>query len=574
MSQNLAIGIDLGTTHTIASIVGKAGHSEILRDREGDHLMPSVVLFDTDRTIVGHEARLRGRSRPTRFAACPKRDIGQPFYRQPLDGIQLPPEVIQACILNKVRVSMLAPLGKECGVVIAVPAHFNEVQRQATALAGEMAGLRVLDLINEPVAVAVAFGEHTPLFRPDTVEQAPTRLLIFDLGGYTFEGTLLEVAAGTIRTIATERMPDLGGHDWDLRLTDVFAERFIREHGADPRETAAGLDHLLQLAAQAKIALTTRSHATVSINFKGNLTSVRVSREEFEAMTGDLLGQAMSLCETILAQAGWKWSEITRTLLVGGATRMPMVTDALTKKLGQAPEAGVCPDEAVARGAALFAANLMQVGEAIGRLPRFKLANVSTHSLGIEGVDPVSGQKINKILLPRGTQLPAKITRDFVTRQNHQQAVTIKVLEGESLNPRECVTIARIALRNLPEDMSDQWPVEVTYAYDAHGRISVDARIRYTDREVHLETARLGGVSELHRARWKLLVMSAPGFASYQEMDRWVRAMDAPPPVVIVSSPEEVDSPEEAASLSFLQRIMPFAFRKRASPAAPETVDD
>jgi len=203
-----------------------------------------------------------------------------------------------------------------------------------------------------------------------------------------------------------------------------------------------------------------------------------------------------------------------------------------------------------------------------GRIPQFKLSNVSTHSLGIEGVDPLTGHKTNKILLPRGTTLPAKVTREFVTRQDKQRAITIKILEGESSDPRKCVTIGRVAIRGLPPEMSDQWPVQVTYAYDAHGRLSVDARIRYTDKEAHLETARLGGVSQLHRSRWSALVKSAPGFASYQEMNRWVRAMDLPPPVVVVSSEDETPTAEQSQATSFLQRLVPFAFRKGAVQAA------
>ncbi len=569
MSSSFAVGIDLGTTHTIAAVVNSAGHSEMLRDREGEYLMPSVVLFDTERTIVGHEARLRGRARPSRLAACPKRDIGQPLYRQPLDGLQLPPEVIQACILNKMRLSLLDTLGSDSGVVIAVPAHFNEAQRQATAAAGEMAGLRVLDIMNEPVAVAVAFGEHTPLFDPSATPKAPTRMLVFDLGGYTFEATLLEVAAGTISTVATERLSELGGHDWDLRLADRFAEAFIREHGADPRESAVGLEFLLQLASRAKIALSLRQHTTVSVSFEGKSCSVRVSRDEFEHMTADLLATALKLCESLLRGVSWEWRDVTRTLLVGGATRMPMVATILRAKTGKEPESRISPDEAVARGAALCAANLLQLGEAIGRVPRFEVSNVSTHSLGIEGVDPQTGKKTNKILIPRGTPLPAKATRDFVTRQNQQQAIIIKVLEGESPHPQECVQLGRVAIRNLPADMSDQWPVEVTYSYNAQGRISIDARIRYTDREVHLETARLGGVSEKHRIRWKQLVMAAPGFAAYQEMNRWMREQDSPPPMVVVSSPAEAPSEPSAEdsslSMSFLRRLMPFAFRKSST---------
>lgn len=574
MSHTTPIGIDLGTTNTLVAAVNAAGHTEMLRDREGEHLTPSVVLFDNERTIVGQEARLRGRARPARFAACPKRDIGQAYYHQPLDGLRLPPEVIEACILNKVRTAVLEPFGKDCGVVIAVPAHFNEAQRQATAAAGEMAGLKVLDIVNEPVAVALAFAEQLQYFDQHPLDLTATKLLVFDLGGYTFEATLLEIAAGTVRTIATERLPELGGHDWDLRIADLFAERFIREYGADPRESAAGLDRLLQVAAQAKIALTQRQHVTVAVGVDQHVVNVQLARDQFESITADLLAHALALCEKLLRQAGWSWSDLTQALLVGGATRMPMVSHALTERLGQTPESRIHPEEAVARGAALYAANLLSAGKAGGRLPHFTLANVSTHSLGIEGIDPITGQKVNKILLPRGTPLPAKVTRDFVTRQNHQHAITIKVLEGESPNPRECVTIGRVAIRNLPADMSEEWPVEVTYSYDAHGRITVDARLRYTDREVHLETNRVGGVSEMHRARWKQLVMAAPGFASYQEMDRWVRAMDMPPPVVVVSSPEAEPAEDASVSMSFLQRLMPFAFRRAAQPVAVETEEE
>jgi molecular chaperone DnaK len=574
MSNLFAVGIDLGTTHTVAARVNAAGHSEILRDREGECLVPSVVLFDVDRTVVGQEARLRGRSRASYLAACPKRDMGQPYYHQPINGLRVPPEVLQACILNQLRLSLLYGLGNEGGVVITVPAHFNEAQRQATAAAGEMAGLRVLDIMNEPVAAVVAYGEHTPLFDPQVNPAAPARFLIYDLGGYTFEATLIEIADGTIRTVATDHLPDLGGHDWDMRLADRFAECFIREHEIDPRDTAAGLDVLLQLAVRAKVALSLRSHTTVSLTFEGKISKVRVTRAEFEEMTADLLDKTLALCARLFATAGWKTGELTQLLLVGGATRMPMISQALRKKFGKEPDGRISPDEAVARGAALFAANLLQVGEAIGRMPHFDLINVSTHSLGIEGVDPDDGRKINKILLPRGTPLPAKVTRDFATRQNNQHSIIIKVLEGESTDPEKCVLIGRVAIRNLPPDMTDQWPVEVTYAYNSQGRISVEARIRYTDRVVHLETARVGSVSEAHRARWKQVVMAAPGFASYQEMDRWVHAVDAPPPVVLVSSPEESPADEESTVKSFLRRLMPFAFRQSPAAASQEVVEE
>ncbi len=573
MSNSIPVGIDLGTTHTIAAIVNTFGHTEMLRDREGEHLMPSAVLFDDDRTIVGQEARLRGRAKPSRLAAYPKRDIGRPFYSHPLDGLQLPPEVVEACILNKLRISLLNPLGRDAGVVIAVPAHFNETQRQATAAAGEMAGLCVLDIVNEPVAVVAAFGEHTSLLA-DLI--GPTRLLVFDLGGYTFEATLLEIAARTIRTIATERLPQLGGHDWDVRLADALADRFKSEHGCDPRETAKGLDQLMNLAVRAKLALSVRRRTSLLLNYGGKTASVRVTREEFEQQTADLLTQATSLCDKLLRMANWKWSDITRTFLVGGASQMPSVSHALQRKLGKEPESRVNPEEAVARGAALFAANLMELGKATGRAPQFQVANVSTHSLGILKVDPQTGRAVNKILIPRGTPLPAKITRDVVTRHGDQHSITIQVLEGESSNPAECVLLGRITIHDLPPDLSDQWPVEVTYVYDAQGRISVEARIRYTDRVVRLKTARLCGVSANHRARWKQVIMSAPGFAKYQEVNRWTHDVDAPPPIAHDAPPDESPPEEQPDSMSLVRRLMPFAFRKSAvklSPPSSATID-
>lgn len=568
MSNCIPVGIDLGTTHTIAAVVNAFGHTEMLRDREGEHLMPSAVLFDDDRTIVGQEARLRGRARPSRLAAYPKRDVGRPFYSHPLDGLRLPPEVVEACILNKLRTSLLNPLGRETGVVITVPAHFDETQRQATAAAGEMAGLCVLDIVNEPVAVAAAFGEHTSLL---TDLSGPTRLLVFDLGGYTFEATLLEIAARTIRTITTERLPQLGGHDWDVRLADFLADRFKSEHGCDPRETAKGLDQLMQSAVRAKLALSVRRQTSLSLNYGGKTALMRVSRDEFEQLTADLLAQTMSLCEKLLRTASWKWSDISRTFLVGGASQMPRVSHALQHKLGKEPEARVNPEEAVARGAALFAANLTERGKVIGRVSQFQVANVSTHSLGILNIDPQTGRAVNKILIPRGTPLPAKITRDVVARSGDQRSVIIQVLEGESSNPAECVQLGRITIHDLPPDLSDQWPVEVTYAYDAQGRISVEARIRYTDHVVRLKTARVCGVSANHRARWKQVVLSAPGFAKYQEMCRWAHEVDAPPPIAHDATPGESSPEEHPESMSLLRRLMPFAFRKSAVKPPPSS---
>jgi molecular chaperone DnaK len=560
MILKTAVGIDLGTTNTVAAKVNDAGHTEVLRDREGDFLIPSMVLLDQHRTVIGEEARLYGRRRPSCFAACPKRDIGQPYYHQELDGVRLPPEVLQACILNKVRASMLGELGEGAGVVIAVPAHFNEAQRQATAAAGEMAGLNVIELVSEPLAAAVAYSEHTMWFDPAFSASTVVRLLVFDLGGYTFEASLIEIVDGTIRTVATDHLPDLGGHDWDLRIADKIAAYFMREHGQDPRETPIGLDALLQLAIRAKLALTLRSHTHVKLSHNGKTSDLNLTRLEFENFSSDLLESALALCKSLMESAGWQADDITSVFLVGGATRMPMISEALRREFGKDPENRISADEVIARGAAFFAATRLQVAAATGRIPHFVLANVSTHSLGIEGVDPLTGSKTNKIILPRGTPLPAKVIKNFVTRQDNQRSIIINILEGESQDPKKCILVGRVALRDLPEGMTNGWPVEVTCSYSAQGRISVEARLRYTDREAHLETARVGSVSDAHRARWKQVVTAEAGFAQYQEVDRWIRRANSPPPAVVVSTPEQVPATEELKLTSFLRRLMPFAF--------------
>ena len=569
MARFSAIGVDLGTTNTMVAAVAGGGHTEVLRDREGHSSIPSVVLFDDDRTIVGHEARLRGRNKPQRLIGCAKLDLGRQYCRNRVDNAQIPPEVIQACILNTVRAEMICGVEGEVSVVIAVPAHFNEMQRQATAAAGEMAGLRVLDIINEPVAAVVAYGEHTPWLTGTQSTETQRHLLAFDLGAYTFEATLLDISAGTISTKATEYLSHLGGHDWDLCLAGYLAEHFASKHGVDPRDDAFGLDRVVSLAARAKLALSRRSHATVTVEFAGKQEIVRVTRDDFERVTAGLVDQLLKVCDRLLRQAGLKWEDLSQVPLVGGSTNMPMIQQAIKSRTGWTPVARVNPDEAVARGAAMHAVALLQARSTSVQEPRFRVKNVSTHSLGIVGVDPQTGRKINKILIPRGTPLPASATREFITKHASQQSITVDVLEGEGLNPNECVPLGRVVIRHLPEDMPDQWPVEVTYSYATNGRLSVDARIRYTDRTVHLETLRLNGVSEAHLQRWKQVVTMAPGFQKYREVVEWERQSMAPP-IVLATTPEPPAPQEQTGHWAFLQRLVPFVFR-RPNVAAVET---
>lgn len=558
------VGIDLGTANSLMACINASGHSEMLRDREGKLHVPSVVLFDDDRVIVGQEAKLRGRSQSYRLAACAKQDLGKHFYTQPIGGQYLAPEVIQACILRHLKEGITQALGNDFAAVIGVPAYFNDIQRRATAEAADMAGLPLLDVLNEPVAAALAFGEHRYAF-PDDRPASGTYVLVYDLGGYTFEATLLRCEADTFTTLATDRDNLLGGNDWDLRLADCVAEKFRTEHGIDLHDDPADVDLLFTLVSRAKIALGIRSATSVMLPRAGAMRDVRVTREEFERLTAGLLERTVRHAERVLIDAGLAWTDISRILLVGGATRMPMVRRGLRARSGQSPEQSVSPDEAVCRGAAIFAGHLLG-HQAQTRPPReTKIGNISTHSLGIEGIDPKSGKKLNRIVIPRGTKLPARVSKEFVTKANAQRSISITVLEGDSSQPQHCTPIGRAVLRELPEDLTIQWPVEVTCEYGPSGRLTLDARIRYTDRHVHLEVIRPCGVSQVHLERWRSAVGSAAGFAEFESLARRELRDHAPPPIALAISPPEPES-HEGHILTFLHRFMPFIARRAQQP--------
>lgn len=563
------IGIDLGTTNTVVAAVNPAGHTEILRTREGESLIPSVVLFDDEKTIVGREAQLRGRAHPDRLAACAKRLMGTAFYDHPIGGESIPPEVIQACILQQVKREWVSQDDRQNRAVIAVPAHFNEAQRHATTMAAEMSGLRLLELVTEPIAAALAFAEDAPMFSIVDSQSAPRAVLVFDLGGYTFEATLLSIRPGEMTMVATDHDSFLGGHDWDLRLVDMLAEAFIRGHGVDPRDEPRHLDHLVQRAIQFKHALGVRSHASAHLVCGGKRETVRITRPQFESATADLVEQTGLICDRVLQRGGVPWPRVTQVLLVGGATRMPMIRQMLARRLGRDADDRVCPEEAVARGAAIYAARAIQGG---GTPPALQVTSTSTHSLGIEGVNDETGKRVNKVLIPKGTPLPATVTREFFAKRNPQGSIVFNVLEGENSQPDKCVKIGMVILRDLPAEVSEQWPVEVTYEYTPSGRLSVDARARYTNCCAHLTTVRAVGVSQAHVARWKKVITAQSGLPEYRQVLAWERSVESPPPVVVAGLPEPVATPEPEGVLAFLRRLMPFIFQRR-QPAEESSAD-
>lgn len=532
------VGIDLGTTFSAVATLDAAGRSVMVPNAEGELLTPSVVLFGDREVIVGKEARNAAILQPEEVAEWVKRDMGASRYSRPIRGEYLPPEVIQACILRKLRAEITAAFGPEVAVVITVPAYFDEPRRKATADAGEMAGLRVLDIVNEPTAAALAFGETLGYLAPGGAPGRAMTVLVYDLGGGTFDVTLLRLSPGNVQTLATDGDVQLGGHDWDLRLLDYVAEAFQKTHHLDPRQDCSAANRLLATVIEAKHALSARSRTMLQVDYQGLSSQVMLTRELFAELTADLLERTSYTTRQLLFDAGLDWQQIDQVLLVGGSTRMPMVVDLLRGLSGKEPARSVNPDEAVARGAALYAGHLLVKQGYAPRVPTFEVTNVNSHSLGIEGIDPQTLRKTNVVLIPRNTALPARRTERFATKTENQRSIVVQVLEGESSLPGECTAIGRTVIRDLPAGLPKNWPIEVTFEYETNGRLRVEAVVSGTTQAARLELERASGLTELGISRWKLPIDGSAGFAAFREASAEVLfrggmaggAFDAEPP--------------------------------------------
>ena len=512
-----AVGIDLGTTNSVVAYLDDKGKTQVARNTEGDVITPSVVLFEDSEVVVGKEAKKASAIKSGAIAEFVKRDMGKEAYSRPIHGEKLHPEVIQACILKKLKDDAAAVLGPNFEAVITVPAYFDEPRRKATADAGEMAGLAVLDIVNEPTAAALSFGESLGYLTVEGEPRQPMKVLVYDLGGGTFDVTLLDLKPGDLRTIATDGDVQLGGHDWDMRVVDYCAEEFKKQHHLDPRQSPASLAALVAAVEEAKHTLTARPKSSVTVRHGGHVTELPITREKFEELTEDLLERTSYTTRQVLGASKLTWKEIDRVLLVGGSTRMPMVSRMIEKLTGLKPDHTVNPDEAVARGAAIFAGYVIRRRDPNAK-PTFKVVDVNAHSLGIEGIDQRTMRKENIVLIPRNSSLPAKVTQKFVTKIEDQLSIVVQVLEGESKIPSQCSAIGRAVLRNLPEHLPKGWPVEVTYEYLTNGRLDVHAKLPGTSRGVELELQREQGLTSERVGKWKKVIATAEGFDAFEGM--------------------------------------------------------
>jgi molecular chaperone DnaK len=501
------VGIDLGTTFSAIAHLDDQGNPVALANEDDEVETPSLILLAQSGHVIVGPSRMRAAMEdPAHVVERIKRHMGETAFKQTFDGQEITPEFMSALILKKLRQDAERRIGKIGNAVITVPYYFNDARRKATQDAGRIAGLNVIDIINEPTAATLTYAWHQgELGAEGRAFDRPKLALVYDLGGGTFDVTLVKYTPTHFQVLATDGDVHLGGIDWNDRLLDHVAEAYRKEHGADPRESPATVNLLRHNCDQAKIILSEGSRTKVICRHEGKVTSVPITREEFEGLTADLLQRTLDTTELVLEQGKVPKGQLDAVVLVGGSTLMPAVGEALEKLLGKAPFRGISPHTAVAQGAAIHAAILearhrgdkSELADRVRRhLEQVKQDDVNSHGLGIAARNPKSGKTINHVMIPRNSRLPVEVRQTFKTNVANQQRVTIKVIEGDAPDPAACSLLGDCRITNLPPDLPEGSPVEVVYAFDTSGRVRVTAFDRTGGREASIEIERRGGLDE------------------------------------------------------------------------------
>lgn len=461
------VGIDLGTTYSAVAVVNKYGKPEILSNREGERITPSVVLFEGEDPIVGSIAKRSAVANPFNVIQFVKRQMGDKAWKFRTENAEAyTPEEISAMILRRLKEDAEALLGTEIhDAVVTVPAYFDDAQRKSTQDAGKIAGLNVLRIINEPTAAALAYGL-------DKLNQNQT-ILVYDLGGGTFDVTIMRLSSKGLRVLSTGGAKNLGGFDWDNAIMNYLNEEFKKRGGVDLLDDPMLEQDLREKAEIAKKTLSSRQRTTVFLSASGVNASINLTRETFEQITRHLVKQTEKIMQFVLEDAKLEWKDIDRVLLVGGSTRMKSVPESIERLTGIKPSVDVNPDEVVAMGAAIQGMLLyMKEGkhdlQDSQSFPMVEVQDVNSHSLGVVALDE-SGNEVNSIVLKKDTTIPARVSGHYTTTIDYQDQLHIQVTEGEDTD-LEYVKIVGEGMIDLPPYPKGA-PLEVIFEYDSDGII-------------------------------------------------------------------------------------------------------
>lgn len=477
------IGIDLGTTNSAVAVM-EAGEAEIIPNVEGNRTTPSVVAFTKDgERLVGETAKRQAITNPERTVQSVKREMGTD-YEEKIDGKDYSAPELSAMILQKIKADAESYLGETVTeAVITVPAYFTDSQRQATKDAGKIAGLEVKRIINEPTAAALAYGMDD--------EEGQHKIMVFDLGGGTFDVSILELGDGVFEVLSTRGNNTLGGDDFDDRLIDYINDEFKKENGVDLKKDKMSLQRLKEAAEKAKKELSSTMSTSINLPFITATDSgpvhlnMDITRAKFEELTSELVDKTMDPVKLALKDAELNAGDIEKVLLVGGSTRIPSVQAAVKNLIGREPQKDINPDECVALGAAI------QGGVLSGEVKDLLLLDVTPLSLGLETLGGVTTK-----LIERNTTIPTKKSQTFTTAAENQTSVDIHVLQGEREMAQDNTTLGRFQLTGIPSAPRGVPQIEVTFDIDANGIVNVSAKDLGTGKEQKITITSSSNLSE------------------------------------------------------------------------------
>ncbi len=483
MNEPVAIGIDLGTTYSVISYINEYGLPEIVTNTEGDALTPSVICFEESNTIVGEEAKAHQALGEENVVAFFKRNMGNANYAFITNDAEFNAKNLSAILLKKLRADIQQFLRhNNFKTVITVPAYFNNFQRNETIEAAQQAGLDVIKIINEPTAAALAFGINK------NNSKTAQKILVYDLGGGTFDVTVIELNEDTVKVLGTGGDHELGGKDWDDRILLLVADLFKDEFDESPLDEIESFNDLMIKAEQLKKQLTDRKTAKINIVYNGNKGKYEISKDDFENASEDLLERTNQLCEKVLTDIGLSWNDLDGVLAVGGSTKMPMINNWISNISGKAPITGINVDEAVAKGAAIQA--YLELQKNRGSLS-FKnnnnnkpllggisiIQDVMSHSLGMIAENEDRSRYINTILIPKNKTIPVAETQSYQlkTSASNNNEMEVYMTQGENEYPTLNKILGKYVFNNIEHQPNGKTLIEVSYKYNANGMVEVEA---------------------------------------------------------------------------------------------------